>query len=88
MKATGIVRHIDDLGRLVIPKELRRTMGIAEGDAMEIFVDGERIVLRKYAAGCVICGNIDTVSMTANQKPICQKCIDEIVKTDQLAKKV
>lgn len=49
MKATGIVRRIDDLGRVVIPKEIRRTMGVREGDPLEIGVDGERIVLWKYA---------------------------------------
>jgi AbrB family looped-hinge helix DNA binding protein len=48
MKATGVVRHIDNLGRIVIPKELRNTRGIKDGDAIEIFVDGDCIVLRKY----------------------------------------
>lgn len=48
MKATGIVRRIDDLGRVVIPKEIRRTMRIKEGDALEIFVDGKGVVFKKY----------------------------------------
>jgi AbrB family looped-hinge helix DNA binding protein len=48
MKATGVVRHIDNLGRVVIPKELRKTRGIKDGDPIEIFVDGDCIVLRKY----------------------------------------
>ena len=48
MKATGIVRRIDDLGRIVIPKEIRKTRGIKNGDPVEIFVDGDCIVLRKY----------------------------------------
>lgn len=48
MKATGVVRHIDNLGRIVIPKELRNTRGIKDGDSIEIFVDGDCIVLRKY----------------------------------------
>jgi len=62
MKATGIVRRIDDLGRVVIPKEIRRTLGIMDGnghqsgDPLEIFVDGDRIILRKYEPGCVITG--------------------------------
>ncbi|MEV2354245.1 AbrB/MazE/SpoVT family DNA-binding domain-containing protein, partial [Paenibacillus larvae] len=58
MKATGIVRKLDDLGRVVIPKELRRTLGIGEKDALEIYVDGERIVLKKYEPGCYLCGGI------------------------------
>ena len=49
MKATGIVRRIDDLGRIVIPKEIRRSMGIREGDAMEISLENNRICLEKYS---------------------------------------
>ena len=48
MKATGIVRRVDDLGRVVIPIELRRTLGIGEKDSLEIFVDGDSVILRKY----------------------------------------
>lgn len=57
MKATGIVRRIDDLGRVVLPMELRRTLDIGEKDSLEIFVDGDRIILRKYQPGCVITGS-------------------------------
>lgn len=58
MKSTGIVRRIDDLGRVVIPKELRRTLAIREGDPLEIHVDGGRIILTKYIEGgrCPTCG--------------------------------
>lgn len=59
MKSTGIVRKVDELGRIVIPSEVRKTLGIAEKDALEIFVDGERIMLRKYAPGCVLTGETD-----------------------------
>jgi transcriptional pleiotropic regulator of transition state genes len=59
MKATGIVRKMDHLGRVVIPMELRRTMEIGEKDSIEVFVDGDRIVLRKYTPGCVITGSQD-----------------------------
>lgn len=59
MKATGIVRRIDDLGRVVIPKEMRRTLGIKEGDPMEIALEGSRIILNKYSEGCVITGSTD-----------------------------
>jgi stage V sporulation protein T len=52
MKATGIVRRIDDLGRVVLPKELRKNFGIAEGDPVEIFTDKNTIILRKYNPAC------------------------------------
>ncbi|MFC4305755.1 spore protease YyaC [Cohnella boryungensis] len=59
MKATGIVRKMDELGRVVLPKELRRTLGISEGDPLEVFVQGELILLRKYVPGCIITGALD-----------------------------
>lgn len=59
MKATGIVRRVDELGRIVIPSELRKTLGISEKDPIEIFIDGERIVLRKYVPGCILTGETD-----------------------------
>jgi transcriptional pleiotropic regulator of transition state genes len=77
MKATGIVRKIDELGRIVIPMELRRTLDIKERDPIEIFVDGERIVLVKYQPGCTICGNPDK-NKTFKGSRICQKCINEL----------
>ncbi|MEI5913485.1 AbrB/MazE/SpoVT family DNA-binding domain-containing protein [Bacillus albus] len=60
MKSTGVTRKIDDLGRIVIPKELRRTLGIAEKDPMEIFVEDEKIILKKYKSydACAITGDI------------------------------
>ena len=60
MKSTGIVRKVDELGRVVIPIELRRTLGIAEKDALEIYVDDERIVLKKYKASmtCQVTGEV------------------------------
>ena len=76
MKSTGIVRKIDDLGRMVIPKELRNTMNINKKDPMEIFVEGDRIILKKYEPGCVFCGNVeDTVDY--KDKIICKDCLDE-----------
>ena len=57
MKATGVVRKIDELGRIVMPKELRRTLGMNEGDPVEFFVDGDRVILKKYQPGCVITGS-------------------------------
>lgn len=78
MKATGIVRRIDDLGRVVIPKELRRTMGIAEGDPMEIFIDEDKVILRKYTPGCYLCESQDDLK-SFHGKMVCNNCITEIV---------
>ena len=61
MKSTGIVRRVDELGRVVLPIELRRTFGIEEKDALEIYVDDDSIVLRKFAPACVFCGSTDDV---------------------------
>ncbi|SFF22494.1 transcriptional pleiotropic regulator of transition state genes [Paenibacillus algorifonticola] len=63
MKATGVVRKVDSLGRVVLPMELRRTFGIAEGDPLEIFVNGDSIVFKKYAPGCVISGSDEDLVM-------------------------
>ena len=57
MKSVGIIRKVDDLGRIVLPAELRRTLDIAEQDAMEIYVDGASVVLRKYEETCIFCGS-------------------------------
>lgn len=80
MKSTGIVRKLDNLGRIVIPVELRKAMGIEVKDSLEIFTEGENILLRKYAPGCVLCGESkDTVAFAG--KLICRKCLDEIGRT-------
>ncbi|WP_126424666.1 AbrB/MazE/SpoVT family DNA-binding domain-containing protein [Brevibacillus marinus] len=77
MKSTGIVRKVDELGRVVIPIELRRTLGIAEKDALEIYVDGERIILKKYEPACIFCGNADKVTYFKG-KIICQDCVADL----------
>jgi transcriptional pleiotropic regulator of transition state genes len=74
MKSTGIVRKVDELGRVVIPIELRRTLEIEEKDPLEIYVDGDQIILRKYAPGCVFCGNADDV-ITIKGKCVCRECL-------------
>lgn len=79
MKSTGIVRKVDELGRIVLPIELRRTLNIAEKDALEIYVDGESILLKKYEPACIFCGNAKNVKMYKN-KNICSECIDELKK--------
>jgi transcriptional pleiotropic regulator of transition state genes len=78
MKSTGIVRKIDNLGRIVLPKELRRTFGIGDKQPMEIFVDGKQIILKKYAPGCAFCESQETV-VTFKGKTICEKCREELV---------
>ena len=76
MKATGIVRRIDDLGRVVIPKEIRRTLRIREGDPLEIFTDGDSIIMRKYHAqgSCVFCGDISPDAVLLHGKYVCPAC--------------
>ena len=74
MKSTGIVRKVDELGRIVLPIELRRTLDIAERDSLEIFVDGPSIVLRKYQPSCVFCDSAKNV-INFKGKNICPACI-------------
>ena len=73
MKSTGIVRKTDELGRVVIPAELRRTLNIEEKDALEIFVDGDRIILQKYQPACIFCGQAAGVTNFKN-KNVCEDC--------------
>jgi transcriptional pleiotropic regulator of transition state genes len=75
MKATGIVRRIDDLGRLVLPIELRRVMGIKVKDYVEIYVDDDSIILKKYAPACLFCGNATDVQIYKGRK-VCKECIE------------
>jgi transcriptional pleiotropic regulator of transition state genes len=73
LKSTGIVRKVDELGRVVIPIELRRTLGIEEKDALEIYVDNEKIILKKYEPACIFCGNAEDVT-NYKGKNICKEC--------------
>jgi transcriptional pleiotropic regulator of transition state genes len=77
LKSTGIVRKVDELGRVVIPIELRRTLGINIKDALEIYVDGEKIVLKKYEPACIFCGSADHVRQFSG-RIVCQECIDKM----------
>jgi len=79
IKATGIVRRIDDLGRIVIPKEIRRTMGVKEGDAMEFYRDDNKIIMKVYAPGCIFCGNCNLDDLISYQnKTVCRSCIKNV----------
>ncbi len=77
MKATGIVRKVDELGRVVLPMELRKTFDIKIKDAMEIYVDDEAIILKKYEPACIFCGSAqDTVNYSG--KNICKECVGKL----------
>jgi transcriptional pleiotropic regulator of transition state genes len=80
MKSTGIVRKVDELGRVVIPIELRRTLDIQERDALEIFVRDELIILTKYRPSCVFCGSEENVKEFKG-KNVCTECIRAIEET-------
>ena len=77
MKATGIVRKVDELGRIVLPIELRRTLNVHIKDPLEIFVDGEYIMLKKYEPACIFCGNAKDVQ-SIHGKNVCVDCIEEV----------
>jgi len=77
MKSTGIVRKVDELGRVVIPIELRRTLTIEERDSLEIYVDGDKIILRKYEPACIFCGNAEDVQ-NYRGKNVCRSCLSEL----------
>jgi AbrB family transcriptional regulator, transcriptional pleiotropic regulator of transition state genes len=79
VKSTGVVRKVDELGRIVIPIELRRTLDIAEKDSLEIYVDGEQIILKKYEPACIFCGQAKDIS-SYKGKNICPACLSELAK--------
>ncbi|TVX93013.1 AbrB/MazE/SpoVT family DNA-binding domain-containing protein [Paenibacillus agilis] len=81
MKATGIVRRIDELGRVVIPKELRKTLDIKDGDPIEIFSSNNGVFLKKYKPGCTLCSSVDRPLKTLfPEQRICTACIGIIVR--------
>ena len=77
MKSTGIIRRMDELGRVVIPIEIRNQFNIAEKDPMEIYVDGSSIILKKFEPNCIFCGNTKNL-LEYNDKLICEKCSKKI----------
>jgi transcriptional pleiotropic regulator of transition state genes len=79
MKSIGIVRKIDDLGRVVLPKELRRTLGINEGDPLEIFTKHDLIILKKYNPGCAVCGCLKQLK-TVEKVTLCKYCVAQFIK--------
>lgn len=81
MKGTGIVRKVDELGRIVLPKELRKVLDINIKDPLEIFTEGKNIILKKYNPGCVFCGNMNNV-VRFRENNICSDCLEEIKNTE------
>ncbi|HEY8424477.1 MAG TPA: AbrB/MazE/SpoVT family DNA-binding domain-containing protein [Limnochordales bacterium] len=81
MKATGYVRRVDHLGRVVMPKAIRRELGLAPGTPIAIAVDGEDIVLEKYRPRCVFCGQ--PTAETVAGKLVCPKCQAELAARGQ-----
>ena len=74
MKTTGIIRKVDDLGRIVLPIELRRTLDIAERDELEIYMENDQLILRKYEPACIFCAS-DKKLVSFSGKNICRECI-------------
>lgn len=77
MKSTGIVRKVDELGRIVLPIEMRRTLDIGEKDALEIYVEGSSVILKKYEPSCVFCDATKDITVFKG-KNICPKCLKEL----------
>ena len=77
MKSTGIVRNVDTLGRIVLPKELRGTLDISIQDPLEIFIDDKEIILKKYNPGCLICGEMGELVYIKGHR-VCKNCIAEL----------
>ena len=79
MISTGMTRQLDSLGRIVVPIELRRTLDISSEDGLEIFVDDDKILLRKYTPGCLFCGESSNDLMPFRGKLICKNCRNEVL---------
>lgn len=79
IKSTGIIRKVDELGRVVIPIEIRNKFGIQEKDPLEIFIDGTSIILKKHEDNCIFCGNSKNLN-AYNGKLVCNKCLQELIK--------
>lgn len=77
MKNIGIVKRLDNLGRIVIPKEMRSCIGVASGELMEIFTDGELITLKKYNPGCSFCGDMQVIK-EIGEKRLCKACLAQL----------
>jgi len=77
MKSTGIIRKVDELGRIVLPIEIRRTLDIAERDELEIYMESDRIILQKFEPACIFCGSGRNL-ISYRRKNVCQGCISKM----------
>jgi transcriptional pleiotropic regulator of transition state genes len=77
METISIVRKTDNLGRIVLPAEMRRILNIGEKDGLEIFTEDDQIILRKYETACIFCGNDDDI-INYNGKKICKECFSAV----------
>ena len=77
MKSTGMVRPVDTLGRIVLPKEIRKVFDIEAKDSLEIYIDNDKIILKKYAPSCIFCDDSDDISYYKG-KLVCRKCIEAL----------
>lgn len=77
MKATGMTRQVDELGRFVLPIEIRRALDIKEKDSLEIFTEEDRVILRKYEPACIFCNNADNI-VYYEGKRICRECLAKL----------
>ena len=77
MKSTGVVRKVDELGRIVLPMEIRKVLDIKQKDAIEIFTDDDKIILQKYHPACIFCNNTEGVVYFGGKR-ICKDCLDKI----------
>ena len=77
MKSTGVVRKVDELGRIVLPVEIRNILDISPKDAIEIFTDNDKIVLKKYQPACIFCNNADDVVYFSGKR-VCTACIEKL----------
>ena len=77
MKSTGIVRKVDELGRIVLPVEIRKVLDIKVKDPLEIFIDSDRIILQKYQATCIFCNDADNVIYFSGKR-VCAACVEKL----------
>lgn len=77
MKIPGMIRKVDSLGRVVIPQTLRGHMGIQSGDLLEMFLEGDRLVMQKFACSCIFCGSNQHLIVFMD-KPVCRECISKL----------
>lgn len=77
MKISGIVRNVDELGRIVVPKEMRKRLDINCGDPVEILIEDDRIILTKYSPSCIFCQGTEEL-IAFDGKKICKRCVDLI----------